>query len=174
MSVMTRRHGSVLPALALIAAACVATAAPPAPLPPGADEIRHVIFVMQENRSFDSYFGTYPGADGIPMKRGRPTVCVPDPRIDRCVRPFHDPSLVNEGGPHGVLDAARDIDRGRMDGFVASAIAGKHVEDRFLGGQRLDPATDGRPDARPTVREDLPILGSLWNDSPSRRRRCRR
>jgi len=36
--------------------------------------IRHVIVIMQENRSFDSYFGTYPGADGIPMKNGFPTV----------------------------------------------------------------------------------------------------
>ena len=35
---------------------------------------------MQENRSFDSYFGTYPGADGIPMKHGVPTVCNPDPK----------------------------------------------------------------------------------------------
>ena len=40
---------------------------------------------MQENRSFDSYFGTFPGADGIP----RGGVCVPDPR-GGCVRPFHD------------------------------------------------------------------------------------
>ena len=37
----------------------------------------------------------------------------------------------------------------------------KLIEDRFLGGQRLDPATDGRPDARPTVREEVPILGDL-------------
>jgi phospholipase C len=29
------------------------------------------------------------------------------------------------------------------------------IEDRFLRGQRLDPDTDGRPDARPTVRERL-------------------
>ena len=29
------------------------------------------------------------------------------------------------------------------------------IEDRFVGGQRLDPKTDGRPDARPTVRERL-------------------
>ena len=34
----------------------------------GIHKIRHVIIVMQENRSFDSYFGTYPGADGIPMR----------------------------------------------------------------------------------------------------------
>src|SRR5579859_4248746 len=41
--------------------------------------IKHVVVIMQENRSFDSYFGTYPGADGIPMQHGVPTVCVPDP-----------------------------------------------------------------------------------------------
>ena len=37
-------------------------------------KIRHVVIVMQENRSFDSYFGTYPGARGIPMRQGEPTV----------------------------------------------------------------------------------------------------
>jgi phospholipase C len=40
----------------------------------------------------------------------------------------------------------------------------KLIEDRFLGGQRLDPATDGRPDPRPTVREDVLILGDLANE----------
>src|SRR5262249_14472650 len=40
----------------------------------------------------------------------------------------------------------------------------KFIEDDFLGGQRLDPATDGRPDPRPTVRENVPILGNLAND----------
>jgi phospholipase C len=37
----------------------------------------------------------------------------------------------------------------------------KLIEDRFLDGQRLDPATDGWPDARPTVREDAARLGDL-------------
>jgi len=36
----------------------------------------------------------------------------------------------------------------------------KLIEDRFLGGQRLDPATDGRPDSRPTVRE--PLARDVW------------
>ena len=53
-----------------------------ASVPKGIHKIQHVIVVMQENRSFDSYFGTYPGADGIPMPDGRPSVCVPDPRRD--------------------------------------------------------------------------------------------
>ena len=40
----------------------------------------------------------------------------------------------------------------------------KFIEDDFLGGQRLDPATDGRPDPRPDVRENEKILGNLEND----------
>ncbi|HLY82772.1 MAG TPA: hypothetical protein VKQ71_07295, partial [Acidimicrobiales bacterium] len=40
----------------------------------------------------------------------------------------------------------------------------KFIEDDFLGGQRLDPATDGRPDPRPDVREASPILGDLTAD----------
>ena len=44
----------------------------------GIHKIKHVIVIMQENRSFDDYFGTFPGADGIPMQNGQPTVCVPD------------------------------------------------------------------------------------------------
>ena len=30
----------------------------------GDDPIQHVIFLVKENRSFDHYFGTYPGAEG--------------------------------------------------------------------------------------------------------------
>ena len=40
----------------------------------------------------------------------------------------------------------------------------KFIEDDFLGGQRLDPKTDGRPDPRPDVRENESILGDLTTD----------
>jgi len=40
----------------------------------------------------------------------------------------------------------------------------KFIEDDFLKSQRLNPMTDGRPDPRPTVREDVPILGDLSTD----------
>ena len=40
----------------------------------------------------------------------------------------------------------------------------KFIEDDFLSGQRIDPKTDGRPDPRPTVREDVQILGDLRSD----------
>jgi phospholipase C len=40
----------------------------------------------------------------------------------------------------------------------------KFIEDDFLDRARLDPATDGRPDPRPDVRENNPILGDLTAD----------
>jgi phospholipase C len=86
-------------------------------IPPGIHKIKHVIIIMQENRSFDSYFGTYPGADGIPMHNGLPTVCLPNP-AGPCQRPFHDKFDKNGGGPHAERNAEADINHGLMDGFV--------------------------------------------------------
>ena len=100
-------------------------------LPDGAPDaihrIRHVVIIMQENRSFDSYFGTYPGADGIPGLAGHPgsVPCLPDPRRHRCRRPYHDTSNLNDGGPHGHNNAVADIDRGKMDGFIVQAERGQ-------------------------------------------------
>ncbi len=88
-------------------------------------KIKHVVIIMQENRSFDSYFGTYPGADGFPTSDGKFTVCVNDPATGKCVYPFHDPADLNYGGPHGQSNAAKDIDNGKMDGFIAQAEKGK-------------------------------------------------
>jgi phospholipase C len=82
--------------------------------------IKHVIIIMQENRSFDSYFGAFPGVNGIPAG-----ICVPlNPHLDGgpCVRPFHDVRDVNAGGPHGALNSQHDLDDGitthKMDGFI--------------------------------------------------------
>jgi phospholipase C len=93
----------------------------------GIHKIRHVVIIMQENRSFDSYFGTYAGADGIPMRNGIPTVCIPDPFSHHCVRPFHTSADLNLGGPHDHVDAVRDIDGGKMDGFIESAHSGRKL-----------------------------------------------
>jgi phospholipase C len=93
--------------------------------PVGIHKIRHVVVIMQENRSFDSYFGTYPGADGLPRRNGRFTVCVPDPRTHVCVYPYHDASNRNSGGPHEHLDAVRDVSGGTMDGFIREARRGR-------------------------------------------------
>ncbi|MFZ0089873.1 MAG: alkaline phosphatase family protein [Solirubrobacteraceae bacterium] len=96
--------------------------------PTGIHKIKHIVVIMQENRSFDQYFGTYPGADGIPGLAGNPgsVPCVPDPKNGGCISPYHDTQDKNFGGPHGATNATADIDGGRMDGFVGQAEAGKN------------------------------------------------
>lgn len=90
--------------------------------------IKHVVIITQENRSFDQYFGTFPGADGIPGLAGNQgsIPCVPDPLHGGCVSPFHDTSNANYGGPHATANATADADCTdwstrsgcKMDGFV--------------------------------------------------------
>ena len=88
----------------------------------GIHKIKHIVIIVQENRSFDAYFGTYPGADGIPGLAGNAgkLPCVPDPAAGHCEKPYHDTNLTNAGGPHLNADAEADVDGGRMDGFIKS------------------------------------------------------
>ena len=96
--------------------------------PAAVHKIRHVVVIMQENRSFDSYFGTYPGADGIPGLAGNPgkVPCIPDPLRHNCQRPYHDTSDRNAGGPHGHGNAVADIAGGKMNGFIRQAERGRN------------------------------------------------
>ena len=105
-----------------------AMAAPPIP-------IQHVIMIMQENRSFDHYFGTFPGANGFPAN-----TCVPlDPAQPSagCVVPFHDRHDVNAGGPHNAAAAAADIDgvtaSAAFDGFVRQQTLGSGISCSLAG-----------------------------------------
>ena len=102
----------------------LAQASPPAPPSqaararqeiPGMEKIAHVVWIIQENHSFDNYFGTFPHADGIP-----PSTCLPKmPGNKACVKPFHMPP----GQPlldleHSWESAHAAYDHGTMNGFV--------------------------------------------------------
>ncbi len=84
---------------------------------------------------------------------------------------FYDhvvPPTVDENG-HGLRVPGILISlfarRGYIDDQTLSFDAYlKFVEDLFLAGQRLDPSTDGRPDSRPTVRENLSILADVLQE----------
>jgi phospholipase C len=120
--------------------------------PTGIHKIQHVIVIMEENRSFDSYFGTYRGADGFSMRGGKPAVCVPN-GIGGCVRPFHDPSYRDSGGPHGPIAGKLDVDGGKMDGFIRVAHEGAVASCRAEPSQQQcallrHPALMGYHDAR--------------------------
>ena len=91
----------------------------------GLQKIKHIVVIMQENRTYDEYFGMYPGGDGLPRQNGQFTVCVPDPANGGCVRPYHDATDRNGGGPHGSSNATADINGGKMDGFIAEAEHGR-------------------------------------------------
>jgi phospholipase C len=125
---MRRRIPAAAGALAMAAALWGAPPAPSAAAAPAGDmaaaedlptatPIKHFVVLMQQNHSFDNYFGTYPGADGIP-----PGTCMPvdptDPSTD-CIEPFHigGQGIVDMGHTGDVY--ARQLDNGAMDGFVS-------------------------------------------------------
>jgi phospholipase C len=82
----------------------------------GIHKIKHIIIIMQENRSFDSYFGKYPGANGIPQG-----ICLHDPRNGGCRRPWADHHDSNGNWPHSMGPFWGDYNHGKMNGFVAVA-----------------------------------------------------
>ena len=114
----TRRLAIAAPSLVLSLALSIsanAGAAAQSPVPAGMEKVQHVVWIIQENRSFDHYFGTFPGAEGIP-----PDTCLDVlPGSARCVKPFHMPT------PMPACDLAHEweiaqaaYDHGAMDGFV--------------------------------------------------------
>ena len=85
---------------------------------PTTTPIKHVVMLMQDNHSFDNYFGTYPGADGIPagvcqrLKLTRQSTGV------RQAVPHRDTPV--EDLSQGIGVQKRQYNGGRMDGFVAA------------------------------------------------------
>lgn len=114
---MTLRVAGVLLLLfGMLAPAPVAAADPPAQTP-----IKHFLMLLQENHSFDNYFGIYPGADTIP-----PDTCMPlDPVQESlgCVAPFHLGDLPISDLLHTRDTFAGQYRDGRMNGFVSQHLA---------------------------------------------------
>jgi phospholipase C len=116
----------------------------------GIDNIEHFIFVVQENRSFDHYFGTFPGADGIPRyPSGAFKPCLPDPKSTRCRRPYHDTNTYDRGGPHALAASRKDVADGKMNGFVRAYRGAGGYCKRFPHStvcRRSKPGPGGTPD----------------------------
>jgi phospholipase C len=85
----------------------------------GIFNIDHFVFIVQENRSFDHYFGTFPRANGIPRRpNGSIKPCIPDPDAGHCQRPYHDTTPYDAGGPHSLGASKLDVNGGAMNGFI--------------------------------------------------------
>ena len=110
-------------AVILLASLPLAGRAAAATDPPTKTPIKHFMVLMQENHSFDNYFGTYPKANGIPSG-----VCQPVNRLDSskgCIKPFHLGNRVVEDLNHSHKVAIRQYDHGKMDGFIEQMEHGK-------------------------------------------------
>jgi phospholipase C len=79
-----------------------------AELPPGASQIQHVIFLLKENHTFDNYFGTFPGANGVSSGKTHKGRVVP-------LGPA--PDFFTHDIGHTYSDARIGIDNGKMDRF---------------------------------------------------------
>jgi phospholipase C len=104
---------------------------------------------MQENHTFDNYFGTYPGVDGLPKG-----VCVPlDPTrgAKPCMKPFHigSNSIEQRDLDHSAASYRLQYAGGKMNGFI-SALQQRNQDGRLAMGYR---------DAR-----DLPFYWNLADE----------
>ena len=95
----------------LVVALLVVNGFPAVASGPPASKIQHVVYIIQENKTFDSYFGTYPGADGFPSSLLNASS--PSPYLPHHVSSEVPPSLTN------AWAAAHEAwDNGKMDRFI--------------------------------------------------------
>jgi phospholipase C len=91
-------------------------------------DIKHVVIIIQENRSFDHYFGSYRGVRGfsdqsLAFQQPDPANTVDSP-VGKLL-PFHlDTSTTNAACTHDIahdwVPQHQSWDNGAMDGFVSS------------------------------------------------------
>lgn len=78
--------------------------------------IEHLIVVMQQNHTFDNYFGTYPGANGISKE-----TCIPVSLSNEkaeCVSPFKITNEPITDLSHSDVIFANQFQKGKMNGFI--------------------------------------------------------
>ena len=71
--------------------------------------IKHVVFLIKENRTFDNLFGTFPGADGVSFGF--------DHGVRRPLTPGTDGAIGSNDIPHCYTCSRTAWDHGKMDGF---------------------------------------------------------
>ena len=98
-------------------------------------QVKHLVFQMQENRSFDHYFGTFPDARGfsdptaIRLPTGRPVFQQPDPaNPDGYLEPWHMSTITTGAAAvpslsHDWRDQHASWNQGAMDGWLLTHVA---------------------------------------------------
>src|ERR671937_2116586 len=90
--------------------------------------IKHVVFIIKENRSFDNLFGRFPGANG--------TRVADDHGTKRPLTRGYDQRLPHDL-PHDYIAALKAYDGGKMDGFNQSPAADQYAFTQMVGPSQL-------------------------------------
>jgi phospholipase C len=88
--------------------------------------IKHVVFIVKENRSFDHLFGRFPGADGVRV--------ADDHGVIRPLTPANDQRQIADI-LHSYGAQIQSLDGGKMDGFNLSANADQYAFTQFRPNQ---------------------------------------
>ena len=78
--------------------------------------IKHIVILVQENRSFDNFFATFPGADGATSGKDSNGNTIP----------LKPQTLAGLDINHNYATYLTDYDCGKMDGFNLAGIDGNH------------------------------------------------
>jgi phospholipase C len=87
----------------------------------GVDKIKHIVFIVKENRTFDNYFGTFPGANGATTGKLS---------SGQVISLGQAPDVTPRDIDHSYQAAVKAIDGGAMDKF--DLIAGGNVNGELL------------------------------------------
>ena len=93
----------------------------------GLEKVKHIVFIVKENRTFDNYFGTFPGANGANSGTISTGAVIP-------LR--HAPDMTPHDIDHSYQAAVKAIDGGAMDKF--DLIAGGNVNGDLLAYTQYD------------------------------------
>src|SRR5262249_41691880 len=100
----------------------------PSSLPAATTPIKHIVIIVQENQSFDHFFGTFPGLKAgfsIPLAACLPTTLKEQAQFGYapCISPFNmdkAPEIAQANSLGHLAPAERAAyDNGLMDGFFA-------------------------------------------------------
>jgi phospholipase C len=123
--------------LALVLAGCTISLPPPTPTSTPTAQIKHIIFLVKENRTFDNYFGTYPGANGATAATTSSGAVVPL---------LHESDQIQDID-HSYAAAQTAYDNGKMDGF-------DHL--KVIGASQQPPGPYGNNSLSQFYQSDIP------------------
>lgn len=94
--------------------------------------IQHIVVVMQQNHTFDNYFGTYSNTAGFPSETCIP-ISLSYPRNNPCLAPFHigTQQIVDLSNSEPTFEA--QFRNGKMNGFV-DALFQRHQDGTLAMG----------------------------------------